>query len=130
MRIAIAVCVLLFGETFAITPASAQSTSNPGFGVGGIHKDLVVGAIVGIAAVAGAGTAFLVFHKRGVAVGCVVESGGKRTLTTSGKKVYTLVDAGSFPPTGERVKVKSHGPGPAFHVEKVLKDYGPCHTGV
>jgi hypothetical protein len=98
--------------------------------VGNIHEGLVVGALVGIAAVVGVGIAFLVLHNRGVVVGCIAESGGKRTLVLSDKKVYSLVDTGPPLPIGERAKLKGHksgsAPAPSFRVERVLKDYGRC----
>lgn len=112
----------------AVAPLNAQS--NSAYGVGNIDEGLVVGAIVGIAAVAGAGITFLVLHNRGVAVGCLAESGGKRTLVGDNKKVYSLSDAGPSLPIGDRAKLKGHKSGPAsspaFQVEKVLKDYGHC----
>jgi hypothetical protein len=117
---------------FAATPANAQSSKNSGFGVGSIHihEGLVVGAIVGIAAVAGVGITYLVLHNRGVVVGCIAESGGKKTLVDSDKRVYSLLDTGPSLPVGERAKLKGHKSGPAsapsFQVKKVLKDYGHC----
>lgn len=110
--------------------ASAQSSSNSGFGVGSIDKGVVVGAIVGVAVVAGIGITLLVLHNRGVLEGCVAEAGGKRTLTDSDKKVYSLADSGAGVTVGERVRLKGHKAGtasaPSFQVEKVLKDYGHC----
>jgi hypothetical protein len=121
---------LLFAELFAGTPANAQSNQNPGFGVGNIHQGLAVGVIVGVAAVAGVGITYVVLHNRGVAVGCIAESGGKRTLVDSDKKIYSLLDTGPSLPVGERAKLKGHKSGPvsapSFQVEKVLKDYGNC----
>jgi hypothetical protein len=123
---------LLLAGPFAPTPANAQSSQNSGFGVGNIDRGLVVGAIVGIAAVVGVGITFLVLHnhKRGVVEGCIAESNGKRTLVGSDKKVYSLLDGGPSLPVGERAKLKGHKSGPAsapsFQVEKVLKDYGHC----
>jgi hypothetical protein len=112
-----------------VSPASAES---PGYGVGSIDKGLLVGAIVGVAAVVGAGIAitYVVLHNREVASGCVAESGGKKTLVREDKKVYSLVAIGPSLPVGERVKLKGHKSGPssapAFQVERVLKDYGRC----
>jgi hypothetical protein len=91
-----------------------------------------VGAIVGVAAAAGVGiTVFVVvLHNRGVAVGCIAESAGKKTLVSSDKSVYTLLGDGPFPPPGERVKLQGHKSGRAanrlFRAEKILKDYGKC----
>jgi hypothetical protein len=114
----------------AATPAKAQSSQNGSFGLGPIHRGLVVGAIVGIGAVVGVAITFLVLHNRGVVSGCIVESGGKRTLAGSGNKVYSLLDTGLSPPVGDRVKVKGHTSGPSsapsLQVEKILKDYGHC----
>jgi len=95
---------MLCAGVFAAASANAQSSQNSGFGVGPIHEGLVVGAIAGIAAVAAVGITFLVLHNRGVVVGCIAESGGKRTLVTSDKSVYALSDGGA----------------------EVLKDYGHC----
>ena len=96
---------------------------------GNIDHGLVVGIIVGVAAVAGVGIAYLILHNRGVLVGCIAEAGG-RLLADSGKKVYSLLDTGPSLPTGERAKLKGRKSGPAstpsFQVEKVLKDYGHC----
>jgi hypothetical protein len=121
---------LLFAGLFAATPANAQSSQSPGFGVGNIHQGLLVGVIVGVAAAAGVGITYLVLHNRGIAVGCIAESGGKRTLVVSDKKVYALLDAGPSLPVGDRARLKGHKSGPAsapsFQVNKVLKDYGHC----
>jgi hypothetical protein len=122
---------LLLAGLLAAPPANAQATQNPGFGVGNIHEGLVVGAIVGIAAVVGVTVTYLVLHNRGIAVGCIVESGGKKTLVASGGKAYTLLDTSQPVPVGERAKLKGHRSGPAsapsFRVDAVLKDYGQCH---
>jgi len=91
---------------------------------------LVVGAIVGIAAVAGVVITYFVLHNRGVVEGCIAESDGKRTLTTSNKRVYSLLEADLSLPVGDRTKLKGHKSGPAsapsFRVDKILKDYGHC----
>lgn len=121
---------LLLADPFAATRANAQSSQSQGWGVANIHEGLALGAIVGVAAIVGAGITFLVLHNRGVVVGCITESGGKRTLVRSDKNVYSLLDAGPALPIGERAKLKGHKSGPAsapsFEVEKVLKDYGRC----
>jgi hypothetical protein len=115
---------------FAAMPANAQSNQNSGFGVGNVHKGLVVGVAVGVAAAAGIGITYLVIHTRGVVVGCIAESGGKRTLQSSDRRVYTLSDSSPPLPVGERLKLKGRKSGPAsspsFQVEKVVKDYGHC----
>jgi hypothetical protein len=128
--LSVACAALLLAQLFAPAPANAQSNSNGNFGVGPIDRGLVIGAIVGIAAVVGLGVTFLVLHNRGVVVGCIAESGGKMTLVDSDKKVYSLLDAGPSLPVGERAKLKGHKSGPAsapsFQVDKILKDYGHC----
>jgi len=96
-----------------VTPANAQANQNSGYGVGNIHHGLVVGVAVGLASVAGVGITYLVLYNRGVAVGCIDESGGKKTLVRSGKAVYSLSDTGPPLPVGERVKLKGHKSGPA-----------------
>jgi hypothetical protein len=121
---------LLFGALYTSATANAQSGQNPNFGVGNIHHGLAVGAVAGVAAIVGVGITYLVLHNRGVADGCIAESGGKRTFVGSDKKVYLLIDSGLSLPVGERAKLKGHRSGPAsapsFKVEKVLKDYGRC----
>jgi len=116
---------------FFAAPAEAQSNSNSGFGVGPIDRGLVVGAVVGVAAIAAVVITYFALHNRAVVVGCVAESGGKRTLVSSDKKVYSLLDAGPSLPVGERAKLKGHKSGPSsapsFQVDRVLKDYGSCH---
>ncbi len=120
---------LLFAGLYT-NSANAQSSQNPGFGVGNIHHGLAVGAVVGVVAVAGVGITYFVLHNRGVVEGCLSESGGKRALAGSDKKVYSLPDSGPSLPVGERVRLRGHKTGPAsdptFQVEKVLKDYGHC----
>jgi hypothetical protein len=122
----------LFTALFTGAPANAQSSSTPGFGVGNIHEGLVVGVIVGVAAAAAVGITYAVLHNRGIVAGCIVETGGKRTLVGSDKKVYSLLDTGPSLPVGERAKLKGHKSGPAsapsFQVDKVLKDYGHCQS--
>ncbi|MBV9181141.1 MAG: hypothetical protein JO356_07510 [Acidobacteria bacterium] len=121
---------VLLAALLATGLAKAQSNQNPGLGgVGDIHHGLVVGVIVGVAAVAGVGITYLVLRQRGVAVGCVAESNGKRSLVTD-KVTYSLSDIGPTLPAGERVKLKGHKSGPSsspsFEVKKVLKNYGHC----
>ena len=127
-RFAAVSAVLLL--TMLHSPTSAEAQSNPpGFGVGPIHKGLAGGVVVGAAAVVGVGITFLVLHNRGVLTGCITESGGKKTLVSSGE-LYSLVETGSSLPIGDRAKLKGHKQGPAsapsFQVNKVLKDYGHC----
>ena len=121
---------MLFVGLFANISANAQSSQNPGFGVGSIHHGLVVGVTVAVVAVAAVGITFLVLHNRGVVAGCIADSGGNRTLVASDKKVYSLLDTGPSLPVGERVKLKGHKSGsasaPALQVKKVLRDYGRC----
>jgi hypothetical protein len=108
---------------FALTSVKADQLANDA-------KWIVAGIAVAGAAV-GVGITYLVLHERGVVVGCIAESGGKRTLVGSDKKVYSLLDTGASAPVGERAKLKGHKSGPAsapsFQVDKVLEDYGPCH---
>jgi hypothetical protein len=80
--------------------------------VGNIHHGLAVGAVVVAVAVVGVGISYLVLHNRGVAEDCIAESGGKRTLVNSDKKVYSLLDSGPSLPVGERAKLKGHRSGP------------------
>jgi len=107
---------------FVLTSARASSLDTD-------VKLLVAGIALGGAAV-GVGITYLVLHERRLVVGCIAESGGKKTLTTSDQKVYSLPDTGPPLPIGERAKLKGHKSGsrsaPSFLVEKVVKDYGRC----
>lgn len=118
----------LLAAILAVAPVKAQS--NAGYGVGHIDEGLVIGAVVGAAAVVGVGVTFLVLLNRGVAEGCIVESGGKRTFVTADKTVYSVSDASPALPVGDRVKVKGHKSGPStarsIQVDRVLRDYGRC----
>jgi hypothetical protein len=113
----------------ALTGANAKSF-DPGAKLATDVELVVVGIIV-VGVGLGIGITYLVLHNRGVAVGCMTESGGKRTFVGSDKKAYSLLDTASSLPVDERAKLKGHKSGPAsapsFQVEKVLKDYGPCH---
>lgn len=124
------VAILLVGLSAGIS-SKAQSGQSE-FGVGSIHKGLAIGAIVGIAAAAGAGITYVVLHNRGVVVGCISETGRRRTFRAAHNRVYSLWDGGPSQsiPVGHRLKVKGHKSGsasdPSFQIQKVLKDYGPC----
>ena len=123
-----AVCYLVLG-LFAVTSASATSLASAPIGKLATDVKLVVVGIVVVGAGVGVVT-YLVLHNRGVAVGCIAESGGKKTFVASDQTRYSLLDTGPALPVGERAKLKGHKSGPAtapsFQVEKVLKDYGPC----
>ncbi|HKW97762.1 MAG TPA: hypothetical protein VJN43_08495 [Bryobacteraceae bacterium] len=120
------VAAMLFSTLLTVSPAEAQIAGN----VGGIDHGLAVAVVAGGAAVAGGVITFLVLHNRGVTTGCIAESGGKKTLVTSDKKVYLVSDAGVSLPVGERVKLKGRKSGPSsspsFQAEKIVKDYGHC----
>jgi len=118
----VAAILAVFCAAFlADSPASAQSSHDTGYGVGNIHEGLVIGAIVGIGAVAGLAIAFVVLHNRGVVEGCITQSDGATTLVREGKTVYSLSSAGPSLPAGDRAKLKGHKSGrassPSFQVE-------------
>lgn len=117
------VAAMLFSTLLTVSPAKAQFRVGPGPG-------LAVAAVVGAAAVVGGVITFFVLHNRGVIAGCIAESGDRKTLVTSEKRVYSLSDTGPPLPVGERVKLKGRklGPSssPSFQVEKIVKDYGHC----
>lgn len=118
---------LLLLSLLGVTQAKAQ---NGGYAPGPIDRGLVIGAIAGIGAVVGIGITFLVLHNRGIATGCVSESGGKKSFVTDDKKTYSLSDSGPSLPVGNRVKLKGHKsdnpPALSFQTDKLLKDYGHC----
>lgn len=124
------ILIAILSSAGFVSPANAQSNQNSSFGVGDIHRGLVIGVGVGVAAAAGIGITYLVIHNRGVMAGCIAESGGKMTLLGSDRKVYSLAGTGPSLPVGERVKLKGRKSGPAsspsFQVQRILKDYGPC----
>ncbi len=101
-----AVCCLVLG-LFALSSSRAQASQttsdhHPGSGE-------VVGAIVGLAAVAvaGVGITYYVLNK-GVAEGCVAEADGKKTLVESNKK--GLLAAGRRPISARGRPREAKGP--------------------
>jgi hypothetical protein len=97
-----------------------------------ISRSQAVGIIAGIAVAGvgiGIGVTYLILHNRGIATGCVTESGGRRVLTT-GSKAYSLIETGPALATGERYKLKGRTSGPSsariFTVDKTLTDLGSC----
>jgi hypothetical protein len=114
----------------ALTSANATSLADAPIDKLATDAKLVVVGIVVVGVGLGVGITYLVLHNRGIAVGCITESGGKRILVVSNQKRYSLFNAGPSLPIGERAKLKGRMSGPAsapsFQVEKVLKDYGPC----
>lgn len=120
--------VLVAITLLAATTPDAEALT---FGGAGIDKGAVAGVIVGIVVVIAAAVTFLVLHEehRGIVVGCIAGPVGRKTLVTSGGKVYTLAE-GPAVSVGDRVKLKGHRSGPnsspIFQVDRVLADYGRC----
>jgi hypothetical protein len=119
--------LLIFGLVFC-RPVFAQSGSGQIANSGAIKAGVVL-VIVGV----GAGITYLVLHDRSTMVGCVqADSHGSRIVDEENKKSYALVSGASVVvPPGDRVKLKgrirNNSSGEtAFHVQKLVKDYGHC----
>ena len=110
------------------TPASAKS-SNYGPSTG-----KYVGALVGVLAGIAVVIVLVVTHKKKI-TGCVTTNDKGITMTTENdKQTYQLSGNTAGIKAGERVrvqgkKIKSSDKGgtPTWEVEKLDKDYGPCH---
>jgi len=121
--------ILLFGST----AASAQSGGK--IGPGG-------GAVAGAAVGAGAAVAIVAFavvsHGHHSLTGCAFNGPNGMKLKTSDSKIYSIdgdsvaIKAGEKVKLhGSRVKAKKTADGDqTFKVEKVSKDYGPCHADI
>jgi hypothetical protein len=110
-----------------------QGQSGAGLGtIAPLSRGQAVAIIAGIAiggAGVGVGVTYLILHNRGIATGCVTETGGRKVFTT-GSTAYSLIETGPALAPGERYKLKGRKSGPSsartFTVDKMLKDLGGC----
>lgn len=118
-------------------PAGAQNprTLAPGSGskLEPGAKDIVIGAAVGIAAVAVVATVLIIHysHKKSSWTGCVVTGANGMSLTNEkDKQTYLLFGDTSAVKSGDRMtlhgKRKNTGNARAFETQKVTRDFGVC----
>jgi hypothetical protein len=93
----------------------------------------MAGVGVGIAAIA---TIIAVNHSHHTLQGCLFEGPDGLRLQSSDSKIYTIEAGAASVKPGDRVKLhgsrvkkeKGSSGYQAFKVEKLSKDYGPCHV--
>jgi hypothetical protein len=84
----------------------------------------------------GGGTYLAVSHSRHTLKGCVFEGPGGLRLQTGDSKIYTIQGDAASIKAGDKVrlhgsrvkKAKGYSGDPAFLVQKLSKNYGPCHV--
>lgn len=116
---------------FGLTPANAQSGSRIGPSGG-----TVAGAAIGIGAGVAVVAAVAISHSHHTLTGCVFDGANGMKLKAGDSKVYSLEGDAASVKAGEKVKLhgshlkkaKGANGDPAFRVEKLSKDYGPCHV--
>ena len=132
-QISIAASFVLMGIFCLGSPANPQSGGRIA-GPGG-------GAVAGAAVGAGAAVAIVAFvvvsHGHHSLTGCAFNGPNGMKLKTSDSKVYSIDGDSAAIKAGEkvklhgaRVKAKSADGDQTFKVEKLTKDFGPCHVDV
>ena len=114
---------------------SGCGNSNDNFSVGP-SKGEVVGAAVGVGAVVAAVTIVAVNHSHHTLNGCVFAGQNGLQLRTSDSKTYAIEGDAADIKAGDKVKLhgsrvkktKDSSGDQVFKVEKLKKDYGPCHV--
>lgn len=115
--------------------AQSQPPLLPSGCIGYCSDAPVIGAAVGIAAIATVGIVLAVNHSHHTLTGCVASGPTGPEIQVSGSKTYSLEGDPSVIKIGDKVKlhgsrVKGKGagkPDEVFRVEKLTKNYGPCH---
>lgn len=130
-RISIAAS-LLIGILGSGSPASPQS----GGRIAGPSGGQVAGAAVGVGAAIAIVTVVLINHGHHSLTGCAFNDPGGMKLKTNDSKVYAIDGDTSSIKAGDKVKVhgsrvkKAKNADQMFNVDRVSKDYGPCHADV
>jgi hypothetical protein len=96
----------------------------------------VYGAIAGVAGIAVVGTILAVNHSHHTLSGCIFDGPGGLRLQTSDSKIYTIEGDAVSLKAGDKVKLhgsrvkkaKGYTGDQAFTVQKLSKNYGPCHV--
>jgi hypothetical protein len=96
----------------------------------------VYGAIAGVGGIAAVATILAVNHSHHTLKGCVFEGPTGLRLQSSDSKTYTIEGDAASIKAGDRVKLhgsrvkkaKGSSGDKVFKVEKLSKDYGPCHV--
>lgn len=131
-RISVA-CAVLTGIVFAGMPGYAQS----GGRIAGPSGGQVAGAGIGVGAAVVIVAVVAVNHSHHTLTGCAFNGADGLKLKASDSRVYSI-EGNANMKAGEKVKVhgskvkkaRDSGADQVFKVEKVSKDYGPCHVDV
>ncbi len=110
------------------TTGTGSTSTGGGYGSSGAAIGIGVGAAAGVA------LAYLALHKSSV-IGCVEPSSdGMKLMNERDKKTYAILAGTEDLKAGERVELrgkrnKDNSGMLDFHVQKLVKDYGPCNPG-
>jgi hypothetical protein len=133
--LAILALLLSSGQSSSGQASDAQSGSSSGcIGYCGNGVAIGIGVIAGVAATVG--IILIVNHNNHLLQGCVSDGPNGPELKTSGSETYALEGDSSVVKAGSMVKVhgskvkkaKNSSGNKAFKVDKLKKDYGPCHV--
>jgi len=118
------------------TPSRGQSS--PGFSLNNIGPSggQVYGAIAGVAGIGAVATILAVNHSHHTLTGCVFEGPEGLRLQSSDSKIYAIEGDAASIKAGDKVKLhgsrvkkaKGYSGDQAFMVQKLSKNYGPCHA--
>jgi hypothetical protein len=126
--VAVLTCILFSGP-----PASPQSGGRIG-----PSGAAVAGAGIGVGAAVVIVAALAVNHTHHTLTGCAFNGPSGLKLKTSDSKTYSIDGDAANIKAGDKIKIhgsrvkkaKGASGDPVFKVEKVNKDYGPCHVEV
>ena len=96
----------------------------------------VYGAIAGVAGIATVATILAVNHSHHTLTGCAFDGQEGLRLQGSDSKIYDLEGDAASIKAGDKVKLhgsrvkkaKGYSGNQAFNVQKLSKNYGPCHV--
>jgi len=114
---------------------SSSRAQNSGFNIGPSGAQ-VYGAIAGVAGIAVVGTILAVNHSHHTLKGCAFGGPDGLRLQTSDSKIYNIEGDTATIKAGDNVKLhgsrvkraKGYSGDQVFKVEKLNKNYGPCHV--
>jgi len=115
---------------------STSAYPQSGGRIGGPSGGQVAGAAVGVGAAIAIVTAVAINHGHHSVTGCAFSGPGGMKLKAGDSKVYAVEGDASSIKAGDKVKVhgsrvkKTKDADQGFNVDRVSKDYGPCHVDV
>jgi len=130
--------IVVAGFVLAGILGSGSTSAYPQSGgrIGGPSGGQVAGAVVGVGAAIAIVTVVAINHGHHSLTGCAFSSPGGMKLKAGDSKVYAVEGDASSIKAGDKVKVhgshvkKTKDADQGFNVDRVSKDYGPCHVDV